>query len=209
MGAVMGSKNLKAVCFKGTKGVKVAYPVEFYRFAKKLIKVANGPATARYRGLGTPAALTSYNKLGMMPNHNYREGTWEKIDDGTFTGDTLNEDWVVKKVACSQCSIACDHIARVPKSHPEYPNTFASVDVEMCYSFGTNTGCCDWPTIFKCISLCDNLGIDVVSGGVSASMACELYDLGIITKKDLGYELPFGSTTNLVRFTEEIASKQA
>ena len=204
MGAVMGSKNLKAVCFRGTKGIKVAHPVEFYKMAKKLIKVANGPATAKYRDLGTPAGLTSYNKLGMMPTFNHREGTWEKITDGTYTGDSLNEDWVVKKVACSQCSIACDHIARIPKTHPEWPNLFASVDVELCYSFGTATGCADWPTVFKCISLCDDLGIDAISGGVTAAMACELYEEGLITKKDLGYELPFGSTVNLVRFTEEM-----
>jgi len=204
LGGIMGSKNLKAIAFRGTKGIKVAYPTEFYKMAKKLIKVANGPATAKYRDLGTPSGLTSYNKLGMMPTMNYREGTWEEIDNGAFTGETLNIDWVVKKVACSQCSIACDHIARVPKTHPDYPDLFASVDVEMCYSFGTNTGCSDWPTVFKCIELCDDLGIDAISGGVTASMACELYEVGLITKKDLGYELPFGSTKNLVRFTEEM-----
>ncbi|MFX1259976.1 MAG: aldehyde ferredoxin oxidoreductase family protein [Promethearchaeota archaeon] len=204
MGAVMGSKNLKAIAFRGTKGIKVAQPAEFYKLAKKLIKVANGPATAKYRDLGTPAGLTSYNKLGMMPTFNYREGTWEKIDDGTFTGDTLNEDWVVKKVACSQCSIACDHLARVPKNHPDYPNLIASVDIELLYGFGTGTGCYDWPTVFKCIQLCDRLGIDAISGGVTSAMACELFDVGLITKEELGYELPFGSTKNLVRFTEEM-----
>ncbi|MFX1303456.1 MAG: aldehyde ferredoxin oxidoreductase family protein [Promethearchaeota archaeon] len=204
MGAVMGSKNLKAVCFRGTKGVKVAHPVEFFKLAKKLIKVANGPATAKYRDLGTPAGLTSYNKLGMMPTFNHREGTWEKIDDGTFTGETLNNDWVVKKVACSQCSIACDHITKVPKTHPHWPNLYASIDVELCYGFGTATGCSDWPTVFKCVQLCDNLGIDAISGGVTAAMACECFDLGLITEKDLGYKLPFGSTVNLVKFTEEM-----
>jgi aldehyde:ferredoxin oxidoreductase len=204
MGAVMGSKNLKAVCFRGTKGIKVAHPAEFYKLAKKLIKVANGPATAKYRDLGTPSGLTSYNKLGMMPTFNHREGTWEKITDGAFTGDTLNEDWVVKKVACSQCSIACDHLARVPKSHPDWPNLIASVDIELLYGFGTGCGNADWPSVFKCINLCDNLGIDAISGGVTAAMCCDLFTDGLVTKDDLGYELPFGSTKNLVRFTEEM-----
>jgi aldehyde:ferredoxin oxidoreductase len=208
MGAVMGSKNLKAVCFRGTKSVEVAYPAEFFKMAKKLIKVANGPATSKYRDQGTPSGLTSYNKLGMMPTFNHREGSWEKIDDGTFTGDSLNIDWVVKKVACSQCSIACDHLARVPKSHPDYPNLVASVDVELCYGFGTACGNADWPTVFKCIALCDDLGIDAISGGVTAAMACELYDVGLISKKDLGYDLPFGSTKNLVKFTEEMILKK-
>ncbi len=204
MGGVMGSKNLKAIAFRGTKGIKVAQPVEFYKLAKKLIKVANGPATAKYRDLGTPAGITSYNKLGMMPTFNHKEGTWDKVDDGTFTGDTLNQDWVVKKVACSQCSIACDHITKVPKNHPNWPNLYISIDQELCYSFGSACGTADWPTVFKCVELCDNLGIDAISGGVTAAMACDLYEDGLITKNDLGYELPFGSTVNLVRFTEEM-----
>ncbi|MBD3198105.1 MAG: hypothetical protein GF317_23850 [Candidatus Lokiarchaeota archaeon] len=204
MGAVMGSKNLKAIAFRGTKPISVAYPKEFYQLAKKLIKVANGPATSKYRDLGTPAGLTSYNKLGMMPTNNYREGTWDKITEGEFTGETLNEDWVVKKVACSQCSIACDHLARVPVSHPDWPNLVASVDVELLYGFGTNCGNADWPSVFKCITLCDDYGIDAISGGVTAGMACELFEEGIITKDDLGYELPFGSSKNLVKFTEQM-----
>ncbi|MHA1148030.1 MAG: aldehyde ferredoxin oxidoreductase family protein [Promethearchaeota archaeon] len=203
MGAVMGSKNLKAIVFRGTKGTKVAKPVEFYKLAKKLIKVANGPATAKYRDQGTPAGLLSYNKLGMFPVNNHREGCWDKIDE-VINGEVLNDDWIVKKVACSQCSIACDHLARVPKNHPDYPNLIASVDVELVYGFGTACGNDDWPTIFKCITLCDDLGIDAISGGVTAAMACDLYTDGLITKEDLGYELPFGSTKNLVRFTEEM-----
>jgi len=204
MGAVMGSKNLKAIAFRGTKPISVAKPKEFYQLAKKLIKVANGPATSKYRDLGTPAGLTSYNKLGMMPTNNYKEGTWEKITNGEYTGETLNEDWIVKKVACSQCSVACDHLARVSKNHPDYPNLVASTDIELLYAFGTACGNADWPTVFKCIELCDDLGIDGISGGVTAAMACDLFEEGIITKKDLGYELPFGSTKNLVRFTEEM-----
>ena len=203
MGAVMGSKNLKAVAFRGTKGVKVANPVEFYKLAKKLIKVANGPATAKYRDQGTPAGLLSYNKLGMFPVNNYREGTWDKIVD-IVNGEVLNDEWVVKKVGCSQCSIACDHLARVPKTHPDYPNLVASVDVELVYGYGTACGNSDWPTIFKCITQCDDWGIDAISGGVTCAMACDLFEEGIITKEDLGYELPFGSTKNLVRFNEEM-----
>ncbi len=204
MGAVMGSKNLKAVAFRGTKGIKVAQPVEFYKIAKKLIKVANGPATAKYRDQGTPAGLTSYNKLGMMPTNNHREGTWDKITNNEFTGETLNKDWIVKKVACSQCPIACDHLAKVPKNHADWPNLIASIDVELLYGFGTACGNGDWPSVFKCINLCDDLGIDAISGGVTAAMACDLFTDGLITKADLGYELPFGSSKNLVRFTEEM-----
>ena len=206
MGGVMGSKNLKAIVFRGTKSIKIARPSEFYKLAKRLIKDALGPRTIKYRGLGTAAGMDKYSSLGMLPSYNFREGVYDKID--IVNADVLNDEWLIKKVACSQCPIACDHLAKVSKRHQDYPNLVVSVDHEMLYSFGSATGCSDWPTILKCINLCDDLGIDAISGGATAAMACELFDLGIITKKDLGYDLPFGSTHNLVQFTEEMCLKK-
>ncbi|MFX1451508.1 MAG: aldehyde ferredoxin oxidoreductase family protein [Promethearchaeota archaeon] len=206
MGAVMGSKNLKAIAFRGIKGIKIFKRAKLYALGKELIVAANGPSSAKYRGLGTAAGVLKYNRLGMMPTYNFREGVFDKID--IINAEVLNNEWLVKKVACSQCPIACDHLAKVPKTHPDYPNLVASVDHEMLYSFGSATGCADWPTIIKCIALCDDLGIDAISGGATVAMACELYDIGLITKKDLGYELPFGSTKNLVRFTEEMCFRK-
>ncbi|MBD3354038.1 MAG: hypothetical protein GF364_21330 [Candidatus Lokiarchaeota archaeon] len=206
MGAVMGSKNLKAICFRGTKGAQVAHPEEFYKVAKKLIKKANDSPTSKYRDLGTPAGLRIYHELGMMPVRNHSEGTVDDIDK--FDGNYLNKNFVVKKVGCSQCPVACDHLAAIPKDHvlyKEYGETYASVDVETCYSFGTATGSFDFPTVIKCIEISDRIGIDGISGGVTAAMACECYEKGLITKEDLGYELPFGSISNLVRFTREMA----
>ncbi len=206
MGAVMGSKNLKAIVFRGTKSVKVARSSEFYSFAKKMIKASQGPRTIKYRGLGTAAGMDKYSQLGMLPSYNFREGVFDKID--IVNAEILNDEWLVKKVACTQCPIACDHLAKVPKRNQEYQNLVVSVDHELLYSFGSATGCSDWPTILKCINLCDDLGIDGISGGATAAMACELFDLGIITSEDLGYELPFSSTKNLVRFIEEMCLKK-
>lgn len=203
MGTVMGSKNLKAICFRGTKSVKVAYPKKFYQYAKQLIYDSNRiPQTKKYRGLGTADGMTKYNRLGVLPSYNFREGVFDKIN--IINAEVMNNEWVVKKVACSQCPVACDHLVKIPNDHPDYPGLISSVDHEMLYSFGSAVGNSDWPTIIKCVALCDDLGIDAISGGVTAAMACELFDIGMITKEELGYELPFGSTKNLVRFTEEI-----
>ena len=206
IGGVMGSKNLKAIAFRGIKSTKVGKNAEFYQFAKKIIKDTKGPRASKYSGLGTAAGMDKYSKLGMLPSYNFREGVFDKID--LLNAEVLNNEWLVKKVACSQCTVACDHLAKVPKSHPDYPGLVVSVDHEMLYSFGTSTGCVDWPTIMKCIQLCDDYGIDVISGGATAAMACELFDIGLITEDDLGYALPFGSTKNLVRFTEEICLRK-
>ena len=207
MGAVMGSKNLKAICFRGTKSVQVAFPGKLYEFAKRLIKDARSiPQTAKYRTLGTAAGMIKYNRLGMLPTHNFREGMFDAIDE--INAEVMSDKWQIKQVACSQCPVSCDHLLKVPKTHPDYPGLVVSMDHEMLYSFGSACGCSDWPTIIKCVAVCDDLGIDTISGGATAAMACELYDLGKITKEDLGYELPFGSTKNLVRFTEEMCLKK-
>jgi aldehyde:ferredoxin oxidoreductase len=209
MGAVMGSKNLKAICFRGTKGITVAQPKKFYKHCKKLIEMSNDSPTAKYRDLGTPAGMSQYHTLGMFPVRNHNEGT---IDDfEIFNGETMRDTVVVKKAGCSQCPVACDHMCSVPKDHEiykEYGETTASVDVETIYSFGTTCGTFDFPTVIKCIALADSLGIDGISGGVTAGMACECYEKGIITKEDLGYELPFGSTLNLVKFVTEMCLKE-
>ncbi len=209
MGAVMGSKNLKAMCFRGTKGVGVAHPDEFYKISNKLIKKSNDSPTSKYRDLGTVAGLRFYHELGMIPVRNHNEGTIDDIE--IFNGDYMRDNYVVKKVGCAQCPVACDHLCAIPEDHPlyeEYGETFGSVDVETAYSFGTNCGTFDFPTVIKCIEIADRVGIDGISGGVTAGMACECYEKGLITKEDLGYELPFGSTSNLVKFTYEMASKE-
>lgn len=209
MGAVMGSKNLKAICFRGTKSIPVAQPKKFYKHAKKLIQLSNDSPTSKYRDLGTPAGMADYHKQGMFPVRNHNEGTIDDFD--AFNGEVMRDTVVVKKAGCSQCPVACDHLCAVPKNHEiyeEYGDTYASVDVETVYSFGTNCGTFDFPTVIKCIALADSLGIDGISGGVTAGMACECFEKGIITKEDLGYELPFGSTVNLVKFVEQMCLKE-
>ncbi|MHA1731948.1 MAG: aldehyde ferredoxin oxidoreductase family protein [Promethearchaeota archaeon] len=220
MGGVMGSKKLKALVFRGEESVEPADP-EVYKFFGQMIKRSMGAATQKYRDLGTPAGLLPYNKLGMLCVRNNQEGAYDDEKASYFSGETLNAKYVVKKVACSQCPIACDHIAQVPLDHPYWPGVTASVDIESCYSMGSSPDIeikdengvdMMWPTVIKGIEVADTLGMDSISSGSTVAMAFECYEKGIITKDMLSPELQeigfgFGNGRALVRFLEEMGTR--
>ena len=207
MGCVMGSKNLKALCFRGTKSVKLAHPKEFFELSKELYKRSIGTATSKYRENGTPDGLVSYNDMGMLGNYNFREGYFDKMEN--FSGQWLNDNLVVKKVACSQCPVACDHLAMVPKEHPDWAGSVGSMDIESIYALGSNCGHNDWSAIIKAITLCDDLGIDTISGGTTVAFGMECFEKGIITKKDVGHDLSFGNSKAVVTMIEEMGNRSS
>ncbi|MHA1266354.1 MAG: aldehyde ferredoxin oxidoreductase family protein [Candidatus Helarchaeota archaeon] len=205
MGAVMGSKNLKAVCFRGTKEVEVADKEGFMKKALKLIKVANGPATTKYRDLGTPANVKVFQKLGVLPTRNFRAGQFEGAE--AISGETMRDKWVAKKVACSCCPIACDHICIATEG--PYAGTVSSVDFESIFALGSCCGIDYFPAIIRAIELCDRYGIDTMSGGVTIAHAMECFEKGLITTEDTGgIELTFGNHEAEIQFIEDMAFRK-
>jgi aldehyde:ferredoxin oxidoreductase len=184
MGAVMGSKNLKALAFRGTKPIKVAKPKEFMAKAKELIKLANGKETLKYRDLGTPVNTLAFNEIGCLPTKNFQTGYWDKAD--AISGETMREKWVVKKAACGQCPIACDHLCGTKPDDPDWPNVISSIDYESLYALGSVCLVDHFPALIKAIELCDRYGVDTMSGGVTLGFGMEAYEKGFITKEMLG-----------------------
>ena len=205
MGAVMGSKNLKALAFRGSQDVEVADPEGFMKKAYDLIQVATGPATLKYRDLGTPVNTLVLNKLAALPTRNFQQGTFEEAE--AISGEVMAEKWVVKKVACSNCPIACDHICYVPSG--KYAGTYSSVDFESIFALGSCCGVSDMPAIIKAIELCDRLGLDTMSCGVTIAFGMECFERGIITEKDTGgLQLKFGNGDAVVQMVEDMAYRK-
>ncbi|MHA1229774.1 MAG: aldehyde ferredoxin oxidoreductase family protein [Candidatus Helarchaeota archaeon] len=205
MGAVMGSKNLKALAFRGSKDVEVADPDGFMKKAYDLIKVATGPATLKYRDLGTPVNTLVLNKLGALPTRNFQQGTFEHAE--ALSGEVMAEKWVVKKVACSNCPIACDHICYVPSG--KYQGTYSSVDFESIFALGSCCGVDDMPAVIKAIELCDRLGLDTMSAGVTIAFGMECFERGIINENDTGgLQLKFGNGDAVVQMVEDMAFRK-
>jgi len=206
MGAVMGSKNLKALAFRGSMDIEVANKEKMIVKYADLLKRATGSATIKYRDIGTPINIMVFQKLGVLPTRNFQDGQFEKAEE--ISGETMNDKWVVKKAACSKCPIACDHLCLVNDQGP-YQNSLSSADFESIFSLGSCTGVGYFPAIIKAIEICDRLGIDTMSGGVTVAHAMECFEKGYITKEDTGgLDLKFGNHEAMVKFVENMCNKE-
>jgi len=196
MGAVMGSKNLKAIAIRGTKDVKVAHPEEFLEFVKMLHERMKGPATTKYRTLGTPLNVLVHNALGALPTRNFTNATFEGAEK--VSGEYLNERFVVRIVGCSSCAMRCEHIAVVPEG--PYKGTTVRVEYEPLWAFGPNCGVDRMDAILKAMELCNYYGLDSLSAGNIVGFAMDCYEHGILTEKDTGgLKLKFGNAEAMVK----------
>ncbi|MBD3228352.1 MAG: hypothetical protein GF329_09205 [Candidatus Lokiarchaeota archaeon] len=205
LGAVMGSKNLKCIGISGTKSVEIAEHDIFLEKSYELIQTASGQITKKYRDLGTQADILTLNKIGALPTHNFNDGTFNKA--GEISGELFAKDWEIKRFACSNCPIACNHVSLVPKG--KYKDSYASIDYHSLVALGSCCGVADIPSIIKAIELCDNNGLDTISTGVSIAFGMECFEKEIIDEKITeGLELKFGNEKALIQMIEDIANKR-
>jgi len=205
LGAVMGSKNLKAIALRGTKTVRVADLDELTRICLDLYERAQGPPTEKYRVLGTPTNVLVFNRLACLPTRNFQQATFEGAEK--VSGEYMLEHHVTKVSACASCPIACDHYSFVNEG--PYAGAATSLDYESMFALGPNCGVDDSPAIIKALELCDYYGLDTISTGGVIGWAMECFEKGLLTVKDTGgIELTFGNHRALVQLIHKIASRE-
>ena len=205
LGAVMGSKNLKALAIRGTKDVGVAEPAELQEFCEDLFERAKGPATAKYRGLGTVANILVLNAEGGMPTRNYQDACFEGAEN--ISGERLNERYVKKIQGCSACPCRCEHIAHVKDG--QFDGAIARVEYEPTMAFGSYCGVDDPEAIIKSLEHCDTYGLDAIGTGIVIGFAMECFERGLIGIEDTGgLELNFGNGPAMVEMVRKIACRE-
>lgn len=205
LGAVAGSKNLKAVAVRGTHDVYVAEPEGLKEFCKDLYERAKGPATAKYRTLGTPANILIMNAQAAMPTRNYQSASFEGAEK--VSGENLNEHYVTKIQGCSACPCRCEHIAEV-KEGP-FKNSIARMEYEPMMAFGPYCGVDDMGAVIKAKQYCDLYGVDAIGTGIVIGFAMECYEKKLISKEDTGgLELEFGNGAAMVDMVRKIALRE-
>ncbi|MGC8896393.1 MAG: aldehyde ferredoxin oxidoreductase family protein [Candidatus Bathyarchaeia archaeon] len=205
MGAVMGSKNLKAIAVRGTHDVAVAKPDEFMEFVKEFHERMKGPATQKYRTLGTPENVLVHNALHCMPTRNYNNAHFEAAE--RVSGETLNERFVAKIIGCSSCAMRCEHIAVVPEG--PYKGAMARVEYEPLWALAPYCGIDRLDAVIKGIELCNHYGIDAIGAGVIVGFAMDCYENGILTLEDLdGIDARFGNHEALVKLIEKMGKRE-
>jgi aldehyde:ferredoxin oxidoreductase len=205
MGAVMGSKNLKAVAVRGTNDVNVANLEEFTEFIKMIHERMKGPATRKYRTLGTPENVLVLNSIAALATRNFTQATFEGAEK--VSGEYLNERYVKKIIGCATCGMRCDHIGVVPEG--PYKGATARVEFECLWALGPNCGVDRLDAIIEAIYQCDYYGMDGISMGVIVGFAMDCYENGILTKKDTdGLDLRFGNAEALVEMVKRIGARK-
>jgi aldehyde:ferredoxin oxidoreductase len=205
MGAVMGSKNLKALAVRGTRDVNVADLEGFKEFVKMIHERMKGPATKKYRTLGTPENVLVLNSLAALPTRNFTQATFEGAD--RVSGEYLNEHFVKKIVGCATCAMRCDHIAVVPEG--PYKGSTSRLEFECLWALGPDCGVDRLDAIIEAMRLCNYYGMDGISAGVVIGFAMDLYEHGIITKEQTdGVDLRFGNAEALVQMVKKIGLRE-
>ncbi len=219
VGAVMGSKNLKAVAVRGSKGVSVKDPARFMEATTTAKAVlAENPVTGEgLPAFGTQVLMNVINESGALPTRNARDVQFEGAGDISAEAMVAkrpsdNQANLVRNNACFACTIACGRISQLDRTHaiiknrPEYWGASGGLEYENAWSLGAANGVDDLEAITFINFLCNEHGLDPISLGATLSAAMELYEIGAINKKDTGgIELTFGNTEALVQLSEMTA----
>ena len=215
VGAVMGSKNLKAICARGTLGAKSDNPEQFMKAIAQTNGVLHG--SENRRGLmryGTLAMLESMQEFGGLPTHNFQDVKFAGAGNVSHEAVTLKNrnghTNLVRNAACFGCTIGCGRIAKIDPDHfsvkdrPEYWIASGGLEYETAFAFGPAVGVDDLDALTFAGFMMNEHGMDPISFGVTLAAAMELYELGIITREQTdGIDLSFGSAEALVVMSEK------
>jgi aldehyde:ferredoxin oxidoreductase len=229
MGAVMGSKRLKAIAVRGRTRVRVADPPALTSIAKWVSTTMEQNHRA-FHEFGTGAAMQGKNLEGGMPSSNYRYGRFERVElvDAVAVRDEVRE----QMTGCYACSVRCKKVVRIeqreedarpsdkgkgkgkaaaidPKGRYRVDPKYGGPEYETLASFGPNLGVDDLVAICKSNEMCNYLGLDTISTGATIAWAMECYERGLLTDEDTGgVQLRFSDADGVIRLIEMIAYRQ-
>ncbi len=205
IGAVMGSKNLKAIAVRGTGGIPIAKPQEFQAaIAKALADVKASPvASQAFPALGSSSLINLYNAVGVLPHKNFRAMNVEEA--AKISGEAVAEGFLVRNRGCFACPLACGGPCRVTDppfagkgDRPEYETNWIAAS---CSVYNP-------AALVKFNALCNELGLDTIDTGSTIACAMELAEKGYLPEKDVGGALKFGDGEALVNLTKQIGYRQ-
>ena len=203
-GAVMGSKNLKAIALRGTNPVPVHDPETLHDVGTDLTRRSLGPATEKYRTLGTLANVSVFNRLGTLPTRNFQQSTFDEAEQ--VSGEEFHTSHFVKSAHCANCTIGCEKILVTTDGLPE---SRGRMEYESAFALGPLVGVADSNAVIRASQLCDELGMDTISSGATIAWAMECFEKGILTPEDTGgLDLRFGSGEALMDSLHMIAERR-
>jgi len=204
IGSVLGSKNCKGVVVKGAGKAEIADPDALKSYLKTLFPDVR-KKTAVLSKMGTPFLVDMINSKGMLGTHNNMRETFDRAYE--ISGELILKKYIKKSVACHGCPVACGKLVPVPDGE------FAHLDVKMpeyetLYAMGSMLDNDDIVSIFNGNTMCDEMGMDTISFGVTLAFLAECVERGIVGEKELKMEISFGNWENLSEIVKKTALRE-
>ncbi|GAP17340.1 aldehyde ferredoxin oxidoreductase family protein [Levilinea saccharolytica] len=207
VGAVMGSKNLKAIAVVGTGGVSVADKDAFAAAAKDAAaKIKAHPVGGTgLKAYGTDVLVNILNSVGSLPTRNFQDGYFPTADK--TGGEALAANNLLRPRGCHSCIIECGRATKV--TNPKFAGEGEGPEYESAWGFGADCGIDNLDAIIKANFLCNDLGLDTISTATTIACAMDLYEAGIITLKDTGgIPLNFGNAEVMVELVKMMGNRE-
>ncbi len=207
VGAVMGSKKLKAIVAHGSKAIPSHDPKSLHKIAREFLggfKEKHKDTPPALRTYGTAVTIAGTQAIGVLPTRNFQEGTFE--DWESISGEALTEEYLVRPKACFSCPIGCGRVTEVPEG--PFEGKGEGPEYETTYSLGSDCGVADLAAVTKANYVCNEMGMDTITMGATIASAMEMYEKGILTAEEIGRPLPFGDAEALVALCTETALRQ-
>src|SRR5574343_1504741 len=216
VGAVMGSKNLKAVAIRGTKGVSGIKDFPAFLAATTAAKKVLADNAVTGQGLpkyGTQVLMNVINEMGALPTRNHRDVQFE--DARKISGEAMKEKrptdgktHLVTNAACFGCTIACGRISKIDETHfsvvnkPQYWGATGGLEYEAAWALGAANGVNDLEALQYANTICNEQGMDPITFGATIGAVMELYEMGVLTQEQIGIASPFGSAQALCELAD-------
>jgi len=209
LGALFGSKNLKAVVISGNRYSRILDKKSYQAFYNDLFKdLAYSENTYKYRDLGTSANVIPLSKIHSLPTRNFSQGFFESAE--RISGEFFAENFLAQQISCSHCPIGCIHVATLRELFADphmYKTIKVSYDHELIYSIGSNLSISKAEEVLKLLQFIERQGWDAISIGVVLAWATEAFQKGIIDLSHTdGVALGFGDSLSYMKVLENISA---
>jgi aldehyde:ferredoxin oxidoreductase len=208
MGAVMGSKNLKAIAVRGSGSVDVADKKAFLRVRKEgFERVKNEPSFGFMKRYGSMVVSDPFDAMSALPGRNFTIGSYPDWE-ATRGRKTFEKRYKEADVACFSCPIACAHWARVKEDGPHQGLETRGLEVTFVMEFGAKLEMKSIPEIFRCTDICNYYGMDVISAAGSVAFLLEAYEKGVISAGSIGFVPQWGDYDTVAKLLVQIATRE-
>jgi aldehyde:ferredoxin oxidoreductase len=207
MGAVMGSKNLKAIAVRGDRSYSFSDEEGVKALAQKGAKAfKNSELHQNFQKYGTSMGISWFKKIGQIVTRNFQSGQFEMTDE--ITGEKLTETMLKKTDTCWSCVVRCKRVVEMAEPY-QIKAQYGGPEYESISMLGSNIGVGDLAAICKANEICNKYTMDTISGGAMIAFAMECFEEGIITEKDTGgLKLNFGNSEAALKLLEMIALRK-